>query len=337
MASSSSAGISWDLYPKSGRIQPHEPLEGYTSGGFHPVTLGDALCNGRYVIRHKLGFGQQSTVWLAWDNEHANNSNARPWVAVKIKKATASADSLFHDGEVGVLGILERHYRGTNQQGPRTFLLLLDAFRHAGPNGIHNCIVTEVLGHTLEDLFSSYPADGDLLPPDLVLRYSQQLLQGLDMVHRLGIAHGDICPANIALTCDQAQKNPDTFLATVGANPRTVAYESDAPRPASLPKQLIACAVWDAWYVDRETDVRILDWGSAFHMAENVTRPAQPARLRPPETFFEHHVNFTHDLWMAGSVIYSMVFQAAPIASVTAPDHAIVYELVAKFGPLPAA
>lgn len=62
--------INWGMYDDlSGIIQPHEPLEEYRPGGFHPVTLGDTLCEERYSIRHKLGFGGHSTVWLAWDGQ----------------------------------------------------------------------------------------------------------------------------------------------------------------------------------------------------------------------------------------------------------------------------
>lgn len=39
----------------------------YRTGGFHPVALGDTLKDGRYNIRHKLGYGGFSTVWAARD------------------------------------------------------------------------------------------------------------------------------------------------------------------------------------------------------------------------------------------------------------------------------
>lgn len=47
----------------------HESLYNYRPGGFHPINLGDALHDGRYVIRHKLGHGGFSTVWLARDTQ----------------------------------------------------------------------------------------------------------------------------------------------------------------------------------------------------------------------------------------------------------------------------
>ncbi len=39
---------------------PHPP-------GFIPLQLGDRLCNGRYDIVRKLGYGISSSVWLARD------------------------------------------------------------------------------------------------------------------------------------------------------------------------------------------------------------------------------------------------------------------------------
>jgi serine/threonine-protein kinase SRPK3 len=46
-----------------------EPLSKYETGGFHPLCLGETLHDGRYTVRHKLGWGGFSTVWLAWDNQ----------------------------------------------------------------------------------------------------------------------------------------------------------------------------------------------------------------------------------------------------------------------------
>lgn len=63
-------GNTWEKeYPEIVFVLPHEPLERYVLGGFHPVTLGDTFCDGRYIVRHKLGHGGYSTVWLAWDGQ----------------------------------------------------------------------------------------------------------------------------------------------------------------------------------------------------------------------------------------------------------------------------
>jgi serine/threonine-protein kinase SRPK3 len=47
-----------------------ENVLNYRPGGYHPVALGDTLKDGRYKIRHKLGHGGFSTVWVARDNKY---------------------------------------------------------------------------------------------------------------------------------------------------------------------------------------------------------------------------------------------------------------------------
>ena len=47
-------------------LEDVENIEGYQTGGYHPVTIGDTF-GGQYKIIHKLGFGGFATVWLARD------------------------------------------------------------------------------------------------------------------------------------------------------------------------------------------------------------------------------------------------------------------------------
>lgn len=72
--------VEWteDLFPNATNIQPHEPPEDYRTGGFHPVALGDTFQDGRFVVRHKLGFGGQATVWLARDTRQRYNHRPSP-------------------------------------------------------------------------------------------------------------------------------------------------------------------------------------------------------------------------------------------------------------------
>ncbi|KAH7067450.1 hypothetical protein BKA63DRAFT_582331 [Paraphoma chrysanthemicola] len=44
---------------------PCEWAEEYRPGGYHPVNLGDTFCDGKYRVIRKLGYGSNSTVWLA--------------------------------------------------------------------------------------------------------------------------------------------------------------------------------------------------------------------------------------------------------------------------------
>jgi serine/threonine-protein kinase SRPK3 len=47
-----------------------EPLYRYQPGGYHPLSLGDVLKDGRYKVVHKLGWGGYSTTWAAKDQEY---------------------------------------------------------------------------------------------------------------------------------------------------------------------------------------------------------------------------------------------------------------------------
>lgn len=78
--------VEWaeDLFPNATNIQPHEPPEDYRPGGFHPVALGDTFQDGRFVVRHKLGFGGQATVWLARDARQRYNPRADPHQSVVL-------------------------------------------------------------------------------------------------------------------------------------------------------------------------------------------------------------------------------------------------------------
>jgi hypothetical protein len=46
-----------------------ETVSAYGPGGFHPVQIGDVF-DGRYEVIGKLGFGTESTVWLADDKQY---------------------------------------------------------------------------------------------------------------------------------------------------------------------------------------------------------------------------------------------------------------------------
>jgi hypothetical protein len=52
-------------------ITPTEWIESYRPGDFHPIHPGDTLCETRYTIVSKFGYGAFSTVWLAEDGQYA--------------------------------------------------------------------------------------------------------------------------------------------------------------------------------------------------------------------------------------------------------------------------
>ena len=51
----------------SGSEEDEEAMDWYRKGGYHAVRVGDQFAGGRYIAQRKLGWGQFSTVWLAYD------------------------------------------------------------------------------------------------------------------------------------------------------------------------------------------------------------------------------------------------------------------------------
>ncbi|KAF3440253.1 hypothetical protein FNV43_RR18537 [Rhamnella rubrinervis] len=68
----------------SGSEEDDEGVDSYRKGGYHAVRVGDQFNGGRYVAQRKLGWGQFSTVWLAYD------TTSSKYVALKIQKVQPS-------------------------------------------------------------------------------------------------------------------------------------------------------------------------------------------------------------------------------------------------------
>ncbi|KAH6717117.1 kinase-like domain-containing protein [Leptodontidium sp. MPI-SDFR-AT-0119] len=127
------------IYRSSNLLYNQEKMSRYKPGGFHPVCLGDTFKEGRYKIRHKLGWGGCSTVWLAWDGV------SEMWVSIKVKSADSSADNR----ELEALRVLRE------TTAIHHFVRRFDGFLHHGPNGCHQCIVFELLGPSVENISGS--------------------------------------------------------------------------------------------------------------------------------------------------------------------------------------
>lgn len=53
-----------------------EGTDSYRKGGYHAVRVGDPFSGGRYIGQRKLGWGEFSTVWLAYDTRSSVRSSS---------------------------------------------------------------------------------------------------------------------------------------------------------------------------------------------------------------------------------------------------------------------
>ncbi|XP_070824424.1 SRSF protein kinase 3 [Chaetodon trifascialis] len=209
--------------------EEQEDPSDYCKGGYYPVKIGD-LFNGRYHVVRKLGWGHFSTVWLCWDLQK------KRFVALKVVKSAPHYTETALD-EIKLL----RCVRDSDPSDPyrETIVQLIDDFKISGVNGVHVCMVLEVLGHQLLKwiIKSNYMG----LPLVCVKTIITQVLQGLDYLHtKCKIIHTDIKPENILLEVDEVYIRRLAAEATIwqrtGAPPPSGSSVSMAPRDLQVGK-----------------------------------------------------------------------------------------------------
>lgn len=171
--------------------EEQESCHEYVKGGYHPVKIGD-LFQSRYHVTRKLGWGHFSTVWLCWDLIE------KRYVALKIVKSAPHFTETAKD-EIKILKAV-RDSDPADKNRNKTVQLLND-FKITGVNGVHVCMVFEVLGHNLLKLILKSNYRG--IPRNNVRKIIRQVLQGLDYLHRkCKIIHTDIKPENVLICVD---------------------------------------------------------------------------------------------------------------------------------------
>lgn len=174
--------------PYSSEEEEQEDSTDYRKGGYHPVKIGD-LFLGRYHVTRKLGWGHFSTVWLCWDLED------KRFVALKIVKSAQHFTETALD-EIKILKAV-RESDPADPKRNKTVQLLND-FKISGVNGVHVCMVFEVLGHHLLKLIIKSNYRG--IPRENVRTIMRQVLEGLDYLHaKCKIIHTDIKPENVLI------------------------------------------------------------------------------------------------------------------------------------------
>ncbi|KAL6452260.1 dsk1 Protein kinase dsk1 [Candida maltosa Xu316] len=162
-----------------------ESNDDYKTGGYHPVCKGEIyysrkLPNREYIILRKLGWGHFSTVWLAKSRYNNTLADLEPsinpdtndyYVALKFVKSNKNYMEAARD-EIKIMDILENPLvnndhvsdddKSVFQNDPKSHpgynhvMQLKDDFEISGPNGVHICMVFEILGENVLNLIYKY-------------------------------------------------------------------------------------------------------------------------------------------------------------------------------------
>ncbi|KQJ91378.1 SRSF protein kinase 1 [Brachypodium distachyon] len=292
-----------------------EGPEGYRKGGYHAARPGDRFAGGRFVAQRKLGWGNFSTVWLAYD------TLLKRFVALKIQKSARDyAHAALHEIE-----LLSAVAKG-DPTNSKCVVQLLDHFKHSGPNGQHICLVTEFLGDSLLRLIRYNRNKGIGL--SRVREICRSVLVGLDYLHReLGIIHTDLKPENVLLV---STINPSKDPVRSGFTPileRPVGNQYGG-KVTSFSEKMLKIRARRAVAkislrrvslggvgaeVEKERSLdgismkcKIVDFGNACWADQRLAGEIQTREYRAPEVIIGSVYSYSADMWSFACMVFEL-------------------------------
>lgn len=274
------------LFHMNGDGVNYENLAMYRKNGFHPIILGDVLpkpgtCENdqskapRYYVIQKLGFGAFATVWLARDFLECR------YVALKV---CCGVDKPTFSRETNILYGIQQSDRA--HPGFDNILTLYEAFIISGPNGFHECLVTEVVA-PLEGLGIS----GGWSKQDIL----RQIASAVLLLHSQGIAHGDLHDYNFGVAVPGLQEMSEEDIQdfclgdqeVIPVIPRDPMFPRDTVPAYVTPSALLGAFLTDKGQYPKPVSgtIKLLDFGRAFSVDRSPRHlpGGAPFHIRPPE------------------------------------------------------
>jgi len=155
---------------------PRASSSGSPAGRADLFSRGELLAE-TYEIRGKIGEGGMGQVFAAWDRA------LQRWVAIKATPPDAGVTVI---DEARALAVV--HHPST-----------VSVYALGTHAGIHYVVMEMVRGPTLEAHLRDRRAEGSPLGIDEAVDILARIAEGLAVVHRAGMAHRDVKPANVLL------------------------------------------------------------------------------------------------------------------------------------------
>ncbi|KAI1430562.1 kinase-like domain-containing protein [Xylaria sp. CBS 124048] len=232
----------------------------------HYIVVPDADLTTQYQIRKLLGQGTFGKVVEARDRK------SNKLVAVKIIRAVQK----YRDASRIELRVLQT-LKANDEKNRNRCIHLRDCFDFRG----HICIVMDLLGPSVFDFLkgnSFVP-----FPNSQIQSFARQLLTSVAFLHDLNLIHTDLKPENILL-CDGAYQ-------TFTYNRRIPSATNGTCRQATQRKVLL------------DTEIRLIDFGSATFDDEYHSSVVSTRHYRAPEIILGLGWSFPCDIWSIGCIL----------------------------------
>lgn len=217
------AGLTHRPWPLSTAVAPQldtkkrieeENTPFYNPDLFYPVRLGEVLDN-RYQVATKLGYGSNSTIWLARDLDQYVTlgrfamaiADGLRWCWLREKYVALKVNACFPRSRTGTVqaerDTLQRIAAGNpRHEGYRYVRHLLDSFQVE--NGSRKCLILafEPLREPLWIYRHRYV--GDTIPSDIAKKMFRMILLGLDYLHsECHVIHTGLLPHQYLILCSE--------------------------------------------------------------------------------------------------------------------------------------
>lgn len=289
----------------------HENQQNYKEGGYMSINAGDMLRN-RYMMLHKLGWGEFSTVWLAFDRDATEPQHT--FVAVKVAKCHASVTES-SKYENNLLTFVRANIRS---KSPVTYLL--DNFEHRGQYGNHFCMVMPLHGSNMLSIIDYMKArkrrrsDKEI---SMIKEITASTLQSLNDLEALNVIHTDLKPENV-LCAAPDPKTLQIIQSFLNRNPGLVSAETQRLFEQGDPNHLVCLADFGLSVLlepstNNNEQVRAVGRKKEFlcTKAGQVTNVngtmIQTREYRAPEILFGTDFCPRSDVWSVGCMVYEMI------------------------------
>ncbi|CAJ2510125.1 Uu.00g060250.m01.CDS01 [Anthostomella pinea] len=232
----------------------------------HYIVVPDAELTSQYQMVKLLGQGTFGKVVQARDKKRGG------LVAIKIIRAVQK----YRDASRIELRVLQTLKANDNENRNRC-IHLRDCFDYRG----HICIVMDLLGSSVFDFLKGN--NFVPFPNSQIQSFARQLFTSVAFLHDLNLIHTDLKPENILL-CDSAYQ-------TFTYNRRIPASSTGINRQANQRKVLL------------DTEIRLIDFGSATFQDEYHSSVVSTRHYRAPEIILGLGWSFPCDIWSIGCIL----------------------------------